>query len=75
MAARHPVTRKPKRRAADVEAARARWSLSWSLIFYCWRNLLLLLAATAATVDTILAITEGRPSYALNELIALLTEL
>jgi hypothetical protein len=71
MADRPPVTRKRKRRAADVEAARARWSL----VFYCWRNLLLLLAATAATVDTILAITEGRPSYALNELIALLRQL
>lgn len=69
MAGRKLFNAKPKQRAASVEAARARWGLD----FNCWRNVLVLSAATAATVDTILAIAGGRPSHTLGPLIALLT--
>jgi hypothetical protein len=69
MTGKNPFTRKRNGRAEDgVERARARWGL----VFYCWRNLLVLSAATAMTVDTILAILQGRSPHALNELTSLL---
>lgn len=71
MAGGNPFNRKAKRHPADVDAARARWGL----VFYCWRNVLVLSVATAVTADTILAIVEGRPSHTLDALSALLRQL
>jgi hypothetical protein len=58
-------------RTTGVEDARAHWRL----VFYCRRNVLMLSAATAATVDAILAIAEGRSPHTLDELTTLLSQL